>query len=104
MKDSNGVGEGPYLVIKEVDDELGVKWFLVNGPGITEPKMTATSNRDEAIVSASIRNRSYSEGRKAERERCAKIAEGFALPLDGPWDSLRGKQIEFAIRGVQDGE
>lgn len=61
--------EGPYFITQERDEEIGATWFFVNGPGIYDPKLTATSDRDEAIVSASIRNMAYIEGQKAEREQ-----------------------------------
>jgi hypothetical protein len=61
--------EGPYFITQEQDKEIGATWFLVNGPGIDDPKMTATADSDEAIVSASIRNRAYIEGQKAEVEK-----------------------------------
>ncbi len=66
MTDDKGAGDGPYFITQEQDKEIGATWFLVNGPGIDDPKMTATADRDEAIVSASIRNRAYIEGQKAE--------------------------------------
>jgi hypothetical protein len=61
--------EGPYFISDEWNYELGFRYFLVNGPGIDDPKMTATTDREEAIVSASIRNRAYIEGQKAEKEQ-----------------------------------
>lgn len=69
MTDDKGAGDGPYFITQEQDKEIGATWFLVNGPGIDDPKMTATADRDEAIVSASIRNRAYIEGQKAEVEK-----------------------------------
>ncbi len=61
--------DGPYFVSNTLNDEIGVRYFLVNGPGIDEPKMTATTDTGEAFVSAEIRNRAYREGQKAEREK-----------------------------------
>jgi hypothetical protein len=57
------VAVGPYFVSDSVDEELGIKWFMVNGPGIADPKTTATSDHDEAIVHVSIRNEAYTAGR-----------------------------------------
>lgn len=75
LSDVKGVGAGPYFVTEGDDDELGAKWYMVNGPGIPDPKMTATTDRDEAIVSASIRNRAYAEGLRM----AAEIANGTGL-------------------------
>ena len=75
LRDVKGVGAGPYFVTEGDDDELGAKWYMVNGPGIPDPKMTATTDRDEAIVSASIRNRAYAEG--------LRMAEGIVWSKKG---------------------
>ncbi len=70
--------EGPYSIFSEVDEELGVTWWMVRGPGIENPIITATSQQDEAHVAAWFRNDGYEEGFKsgikAERERCHAIA------------------------------
>ena len=61
--------ERPYFVTDTWNYELGIRYFLVNGPGILDPKMTATTDWDEAICSASVRNMAYREGQKAEKEQ-----------------------------------
>ena len=71
MKDSNGVGEGPYFISEEFDDEIGAKLFFINGPGIEDSKTTAAQDYTEATTMVKIRNDSYAEGQKAE---CVKEA------------------------------
>lgn len=70
--------EGPYSIFSEVDEELGTTWWMVRGPGIENPIITATSQQDEARVAAWFRNDGYEEGFKsgikAERDRCHAIA------------------------------
>lgn len=46
----------------------------------------------------------YDEGRKAERERCAKIAEDHALLLNSPGEAAACREVAEMIRGGQDGE
>jgi len=46
----------------------------------------------------------FAAGRKAERERCARIAEGYALPHDGSWECPSGMVIAKKIIGGQDGK
>ena len=94
MTDDKGAGEGPYVVTEVDDDEIGRPWFMISGPGIDAPKKTASLIRGEVMVTARIWNRIYDLGRKAERERCAKIAEGYF--------HARGRVVAKAIRGGQD--
>lgn len=61
--------EGPYFIADIFDHASGARWFMVKGPGIKYPRKTATSDREEAIVSVKIRNSAYAEGQKVEREK-----------------------------------
>lgn len=93
MTDDNGAGEGPYYVTDEYCNEVGGRRFVIRGPGLNA-QTTASLIREELVGSARIRNRAYAEGRKAERERCAKIADGYF--------HARGRVVAKAIRGGQD--
>ena len=53
---------------------------------------------------ASQLNTAHFEGRKAERERCAKIAEDHALLLNSPGEAAACREVAEMIRGGQDGE
>ena len=55
--------KGPYFVTKQVDDEMGSRWFLINGPGISDPRTTATADFDEAMMARDFRNIGWKEGR-----------------------------------------
>jgi hypothetical protein len=46
----------------------------------------------------------FAAGRKAERERCAKIAEDHALLLNSPGEAAACREVAEMIRGGQDGE
>lgn len=70
MTDDKGAGEGPY----------GHKKYPIAGGGKKH--------------SQSCQACAYAEGRKAERERCAKIADGYF--------NARGRVVAKAIRGGQD--
>jgi len=69
MTDDKGAGKWPYY------------GHLEKGPGYCG---------DECLACAFI------SGRKAERERCAKIAEGYF--------NARGRVVAKAIRGGHDGK
>ena len=85
MTDDKGAGEGPY----------GHKKYPIAGGGKKH--------------SQSCQACAYAEGRKAERERCAKIAEDL-IPThshceDGhKYECYTGHTIADKIRGGQDGE
>jgi len=66
--------KGPYFVTKQVDDEMGSRWFLINGPGISDPRMTATADFDEAMMARDFRNIGWKEGR-ASRDGLRKALE-----------------------------
>lgn len=68
MTDGKGAGEGPYKHYRLCDEAPCVKGSCM------------------ACV--------YAAGRKAERERCAKIADGYF--------HARGRVVAKAIRGGQD--
>lgn len=68
--------DGPYFITQEHDAEIGANWSLINGPGIKDPKTTATQDYTEAKVSVRIRNAAYAEGQKAEREKLHRGARG----------------------------
>lgn len=70
---------GPYFITQERDAEIGANWSLINGPGIEDPKTTATQDYTEATVSVRIRNAAYAEGRKAAEkdfDRFFRLEEG----------------------------
>ncbi len=75
--------EGPY----KFKDRL--KYAATVGPGIPD-------GEEYFDLSPEIANMIYAAGRKAERERCAKIAEGYF--------HARGRVVAKAIRGGQDAE
>jgi hypothetical protein len=93
MTDDKGAGDGPYYVTDEYCNEVGGRRFVIRGPGLNA-QTTASLIREELVGSARIRNRAYAAGRKAERERCAKIADGYF--------HARGRVVAKAIRGGQD--
>jgi hypothetical protein len=61
----NDEPNGPYSVFSKMDEEVGATWWMVQGPGIDEPDQTATTDRDEAVGDALIRNDAYAAGFKA---------------------------------------
>jgi hypothetical protein len=86
MTDDNVMGDGPYTIFSEVDEELGSTWWMVRGPGIADPRITATSQHDGAHYAAFLRNDGYGEGFKAgikaERARCNAIASRDVEVID----------------------
>ncbi len=83
MTDDKGAGEGPY----------GHKKYPIAGGGKKH--------------SQSCQACAYAEGRKAERERCARIADDEAIEhMDGDESYMCGAVEEIAkrIRGGQDGK
>ena len=83
-------------------EEFGELW-TVRGPC---GNMPFTNEEDADFYRINI-NAAYSEGRKAERERCALIAETEIVEhQDGEESYLcgTGKLIADKIRGGQDGE
>ncbi|MBK8467970.1 MAG: hypothetical protein IPL32_19320 [Chloracidobacterium sp.] len=76
--------EGPYKVVQPV----GMTPLTVEGP---------TGNHGHTLHNGAlcnVLNAAYANGRKAEREWCAKIAEGYF--------HARGRVVAKAIRGGQD--
>jgi len=69
--------EGPYFITQERDAEIGANWSLINGPGIEDPKTTATQDYTEATVSVRIRNAAYAEGRKSVQIKTPCPSCGF---------------------------
>ncbi len=65
--------EGPYFITQERDAEIGANWSLINGPGIEDPKTTATQDYTEATVSVRIRNAAYADGRKAAEKEIEQM-------------------------------
>lgn len=65
--------DGPYFITQEHDAEIGANWSLINGPGIKDPKTTATQDYTEAMTMVKIRNDSYAEGRKAAEDYTEKM-------------------------------
>ena len=87
MTDDKGAGEEPYKL------RDGFNYGVV-GPGIP-------SKEEEYDLSPRVANMIFNEGRKAERERCARIADGL---LNLEVGDLVGTSIATKIRGGQDGE
>ena len=88
--------EWPYKT-----EEFGELW-TVRGPC---GNMPFTNEEDADFYRVNI-NAAYSEGRKAERERCVKIAESEPVNQD-EWGNIvfgLGEKIAEKIRGGQDGE
>ena len=90
MTDDKGAGEGPYKFGDSIKvDGKKSEWYL---GGYSEVK---------------IANAAHAAGRKAERERCARIADDEAIEhTDGDESYMCGAVEEIAkrIRGGQDGE
>ena len=83
--------EGPYRKITHYTKfETGDSRIDAYGDGVAELDVT---NSDGWGILRLI-NSAHFEGRKAERERCAKIAEGYF--------HARGRVVAKAIRGGQD--
>jgi hypothetical protein len=87
MTDDKGAGEGPYKI------RDGFNRGVV-GPGIP-------SGEEEYDLSPRVANMIFNEGRKAEREQCAHIAEHEAGEIP---ECMTGRIIAEKIRGGQDGE
>ena len=97
MTDDKGAGEGPYRVVQPVD----ITPLTVEGPTGNHGQMLQGGFLCNAL------NAAYAAGRKAERERCALIAETEIVEhQDGEESYLcgTGKLIADNIRGGQDGE
>lgn len=102
MTDDKGVGEGPYSVGKD----MGAAWWAVSD---TDGVLWRHESRATAFLIKQVSNLAYAkgskEGRKAERERCAKIADDEAIEhQDGDESYMCGAVEEIAkrIRGGQD--
>ena len=90
MTDDKGAGEG----MDKLPEDLFRKWWLNN----SEAGLTHSGIGFHAFTSG------FNAGRKAERERCAKIAEDHALLLNSPWEAAACREVAEMIRGGQDGE
>lgn len=94
MTDDKGAGEEPYKL------RDGFNYGVV-GPGIP-------SKEEEYDLSPRVANMIFNEGRKAERERCAKIAEKevvldiASLESGEFYSNSAGRIIAEKIRGGQD--
>lgn len=86
MTDDKGAGEGPY----ELGDKLKMS------------KHSFTSL--ETDIKTAIANAAHAEGRKAERERCLEIVKRHRENCDGVMVIGCAAEIEYGIRGGQDGE
>ncbi len=88
--------EGPYRMVGGMfEGPNGFSFRVVWGPDF---------RLDENIVCEEIikiANQAHCEGRKAERERCARIADGL---LDLEVGDVVGNSIATKIRGGQDGK
>ena len=98
MTDDKGAGEGPYRKITHYTKfETGDSRIDAYGDGVAELDVT---NSDGWGILRLI-NSAHFEGRKAERERCAKIAEVEAGEIP---ECVTGRIIATKIRGGQDGK
>lgn len=91
MTDDKGAGEGPYKIVQPI----GMTPLTVEG---------STGNHGLMLRGRFLRNAlnaAYAAGRKAERARCAKIAEVEAGEIP---ECMTGRIIATKIRGGQDGE
>jgi len=97
MTDGKGAGEGPYK-IGIPDEYIGTTDYVSHrlvGPGLGRWGAPDVSDLmpDEGHLALLVdaANAIYAAGRKAERERCAKIAEGYF--------NARGRVVAKAIMG-----
>lgn len=87
MTDDKGAGEGPYSVGRDGD----TAWWAVSD---AEGVLWRHEDMWTAVLIKQVANYAHAAGRKAERERCAKIADGYF--------HARGRVVAKAIRGGQD--
>ena len=88
--------EGPYTEIRGWHGDgcdSGCSMDTIEGPGFDKLPQKVFREFDLAM----LLNLAHAEGHKAERERCAKIAESYVAKFNC-------LQIADAIRGGQDGE
>jgi hypothetical protein len=67
------------------------KAFVVVGPG--RENMGGTYTKNEASIAARLANLAYAEGRKSERERCARLAK-LNCTVEEIVDMIMGGQDE----------
>ena len=113
MTDDKGADEGPYR-IGIPDEYTGTTDYVSHrlvGPGLGRWGAPDVSDLmpDEGHLALLVdaANAIYAAGRKAERERCARIADDEAIEhQDGDESYMCGAVEEIAkrIRGGQDGE
>ncbi len=92
MTDDKGAGEGPY---KETKLWTGNGASTIEGPGFESLPQKVFKDLDMVV----LLNLAYAEGGKAERERCARIADGL---LNLEVGDLVGTSIATKIRGGHD--
>ena len=100
MTDDKRAGDGPYRIKNKN------YWWHVDGLG-EEQRINQWAYKIGAEWWASKLNAAHAEGRKAERERCAMIAEDEAIEHNNGEESYlcgAGELIAKKIRGGQDGE
>ncbi len=93
MTDDKRAGDGPYVTFF-LDGHFG--WI------VRDQSMTIRDGLDqsEAEILCVGMNEAHAAGRKAERERCAKIAENSTSDI--PEFNMTGHGIAKLIRGGQD--
>lgn len=96
MTDDKGAGEGPYIKITHYTKfETSDSRIDAYGDGVKELDV---SDSDGWVILRLV-NAAYADGRKAERERCAKIIENEICGND---DESLLHWASSKIRGGQD--
>lgn len=100
MTDDKGAGEGPYYVECHPGTRHWEEWDVK----CSDRFVSSHCNEYQAHKVCADLNTAHAEGRKTERERCAKIAEDHALLLNSPGEAAACREVAEMIRGGQDGE
>lgn len=108
MTDDKGAGEGPYKS-HEVNGKCQISIKMEHGSAVSFKFFCSECGGIAASLASAAHADGRKEGRKEERERCAKIAED-SIPThshceDGyKYECYTGHIIADKIRGGQDGE
>lgn len=105
MTDDKGADEGPFAKVGNISSVYAGGRFICTFPAVEDAEYTV--NELNESVAKKIAE-SYAAGRKAERERCAKIAEKevvldiASLESGEFYSNSAGRIIAEKIRGGQD--